>query len=276
MKRFGSLAALLAVVLMAGACSRSSSPPAATGPTVTNGGGTTTPSGPGPGDFGTLKDVCGPGSATPTKASDKGVTASEIHVATSSDPGFAGRRGLNQELFDAGDVFTAWCNAAGGIAGRKIVLDEYDAALFNFDAQINKACAADFFLVGNGNVFDNNPGQRDRLKCLLPEIPTYMVTLEGRDSDLTVQPVPNKSNAVRGRAVQLRRPEVPGGDEVGRHDDRQHQRDAAGRRPGHRSRQATRLDRQGRHPLQPGRRDDVGALRATAQGQGRQGADLHG
>ena len=66
MKRFGSLAALLAVVLIAGACSRSSSPPAATGPTVTNGGGTTTPSGPGPGDFGTLKKVCGPGEASPT------------------------------------------------------------------------------------------------------------------------------------------------------------------------------------------------------------------
>jgi len=199
-KRFGSLAALLAVVLMAGACGRSSSP-TATPTTVSGGGGgaTTTPAaGPGPGDFGTLKKVCGPGSPAPTKASAQGVTASEIHVATSSDPGFSGRRGLNQEIFDAGEVFTKWCNAAGGINGRKIVLDEYDAALFNFDAQINKACAADFFLVGNGNVFDNNPGQRDRLKCLLPEIPTYMVTLEGRDSDLTVQPVPNKSTQYAG------------------------------------------------------------------------------
>src|SRR6478752_7780456 len=104
-----------------------------------------------------------------------------IHIATSADPGFVGRRGLDQELFDAGEVFTKWCNDAGGILGRKIVLHEYDAALFNFDAQIKKACATDFFLVGNGNVFDNNPGQRDRLKCLLPEIPTYMVSIEGRD-----------------------------------------------------------------------------------------------
>ncbi len=197
MKRFGSLAALLAVVLMASACSRSSSPPTAT-PTTPGAGSTTTPAASGPGDFGTLKAVCGPATTKPTQSSAQGVTPAAINVATSSDPGFSGRRGLNQEIFDAGEVFTKWCNDAGGIAGRKIVLHEYDAALFNFDAQIKKACAADFFLVGNGNVFDNNPGQRDRLSCLLPEIPTYMVSLEGRDSDLTVQPVPNKSTEYAG------------------------------------------------------------------------------
>ena len=124
------------------------------------------------------------------------MTANSIRIATSADPGFVGRRGLDQELFDAGEVFVKWCNAAGGINGRKITLDEYDAALFNFDAQIKKACAVDFFLVGNGNVFDNNPGQRDRLTCLLPEIPTYMVSTEGRDSDLTVQPVPNQTTQI--------------------------------------------------------------------------------
>lgn len=190
MKRFGTLAALLAVVLVASACGRSSS--GSSTPT-TGGGPTTTAAGGGsqPGQFGTLTKVCGPGKQSTSP--DQGVTPSSIDIATSADPGFAGRPGLDQELFDAGEVFTKWCNAAGGINGRKIVLHEYDAALFNFDAQIKKACATDFFLVGNGNVFDNNPGQRDRLQCLLPEIPTYMVTLEGRDSDLTVQPVPNRS-----------------------------------------------------------------------------------
>ncbi len=191
MKRFGSLAALLAVVLVAGACGRSSS-----GGTPTTGGETTTSAASGtaagPGDFGTLKNLCGPG--TNTMSPEQGVTPTAIDVATSSDPGFAGRPGLNQEIFDAGEVFAKWCNAAGGIHGRKITLHEYDAALFNFDAQVKKACATDFFFVGNGNVFDNNPGQRDRLACLLPQIPTYLVTIEGRDSDLTVQPVPNKTH----------------------------------------------------------------------------------
>src|SRR5207245_8418878 len=58
-KRFGSLAALLAVVLVAGACGRSGGGSA----TPTTGGETTTSAAgaAGPGDFGTLKDVCGPG-----------------------------------------------------------------------------------------------------------------------------------------------------------------------------------------------------------------------
>ena len=178
------------MVLVSGACSRSSSPPPASVGSTTS----SAPTAQGPGDFGTLKKVCGPG--TPSGSPDQGVTPAAIDVATSSDPGFAGRRGLNQEIFDAGEVFTKWCNAAGGLNGRKITLHEYDAALFNFDAQIKKACATDFFLVGNGNVFDNNPGQRDRLACLLPEIPTYMVTIEGRGSDLTVQPIPNAINQI--------------------------------------------------------------------------------
>jgi len=188
-KRFGSFAALLAVVLIASACGRSSDDSA----TPTTGGETTTTSAGsgGPGDFGTLTKVCGPGEST--KSPDQGVTAKSINIATSADPGFTGRRGLNQEIFDAGDVFVAWCNEAGGINGRKITLHKYDAALLNYDAQVQKACATDFFLVGNGNVFDGNPAQTTRLKCLLPEIPTYLVTIEGRESDLSVQPVPNRA-----------------------------------------------------------------------------------
>ena len=204
---------------------------------------TTAASTTGPGDFGTLKKVCGPG--TQTKSSAQGVTPNSIRIATSADPGFVGRRGLDQELFDAGEVFTKWCNDAGGINGRKIKLDEYDAALFNFDAQIKKACATDFFLVGNGNVFDNNPGQRDRLKCLLPEIPTYMVTIEGRDSDLTVQPVPNQTNQIAVGPLHYVAEAIPRRGEVGRDADRQRQRDPARRRAADRSGQAARVDRQG-------------------------------
>ncbi len=189
MKRFGSLAALLAVVLFASACGRSSS--GTSSPTTAAGGTSpTTAPGGGPGDFGTLKNVCGPG--TNTTSPDQGVTPKTIDIATSADPGYAGRPGLDQEIFDAGDVFVAWCNAAGGIHGRKIVLHKYDAAVLNFDAQVKKACAADFFLVGNGNVLDDT-GQKSRLSCVLPEIPTYMVSIQGRDSDLTIQPVPNRS-----------------------------------------------------------------------------------
>jgi hypothetical protein len=192
-KRFGLVAALLAVVLMGAACSRSSS---TASPTTSPAGETTTAAaaGPGPGDFGTLKKVCGPGHQTTSP--DQGVTADSIDVATSADPGFTGRLGLDQELFDAGEVFTKWCNAAGGINGRKIKLDEQDAKLTNFDAVIKTICPTAFFFVGNGNVFDNNPGEKDRLSCLLPQIPAYVVSAEARDADLSVQPVPNRTDSI--------------------------------------------------------------------------------
>jgi ABC-type branched-subunit amino acid transport system substrate-binding protein len=204
-KRFGLVAALLAVVLMAAACGRSSS--SATTTTTKGTTATTTPAGPGPGDFGTLKDVCGPG--TQTTSPDQGVTPDSIDVATSADPGFTGRLGLDQELFDASEVFRDWCNAAGGINGRKIVLDEEDAKLFNFDAVIKKICPTAFFFVGNGNVFDNDPGQKDRLACLLPQIPAYVVSSNARDADLSIQPLPNRTDTIGVLSMQYVQKQFP-------------------------------------------------------------------
>ena len=37
-------------------------------------------------------------------------------------------------------AFAKWCNAAGGINGRKIVIDKHDAKLFNGAQQILDAC----------------------------------------------------------------------------------------------------------------------------------------
>ena len=57
------------------------------------------------GSFGDLKDVCGPGDAKGATAT--GVTDTSIAGGVFSDPGFTGRPGLNQELFDAAKVFAA-------------------------------------------------------------------------------------------------------------------------------------------------------------------------
>ena len=88
---------------------------------------------PASGDFGSLTDVCQPGDATGATAT--GVTDDEIRIATFSDAGFSGRPGLNQEFFDTAEVFSKWCNDAGGINGRKIVVDEHDAALTEVQAE---------------------------------------------------------------------------------------------------------------------------------------------
>ena len=87
----------------------------------------TAASGGGVGDFGDLAAVCGPGSAK--GATEQGVTDSQIVVGTISDAGNTIIPGLNQELFDAADAFVGWCNEAGGILGRRIVLNKRDACL---------------------------------------------------------------------------------------------------------------------------------------------------
>ena len=123
----------------------------------------------------------------------QGVTASTIRIGTISDVGYSGYPGLDQELWDASHVFTDWCNSLGGINGHKIQLDKLDAKVLDYQQVIVQACANDFALVGGGGVFDAN-GQKDRLKCLLPDFPGYVVSPEARGSDLSVQATNGGSN----------------------------------------------------------------------------------
>jgi len=190
MGRTRVVAVLLCLGLVAGACSRSDSDEGGSSDASTT---TATAAETTSADFGTLKDVCGPGD--PKGSTAQGVDDDSIQVGTFSDPGFSGRPGLNQELFDSAEVFTKWCNDLGGINGRKIALHERDTALTNVQARTVEACAQDFFLVGGGAVFDNI-GIKDRLECMLPMIPGFMVTPEARDSDLFVNPQPSPPGAI--------------------------------------------------------------------------------
>ncbi len=191
MKGLRVLAVVLAMVMFAAACGRSDDDSASNSDETSSSsaGG----SGAKSGDFGTLTDVCQTGDGGP--ASAQGVTADSIRIGTISDPGYAGRPGLNQELFDVADVFSQWCNARGGINGRTIQVDKLDAALTEYKPQILKACADDFYLVGGGAVFDNT-GVEDRLSCLLPDVAAYVVTPEARAADLLTQPVPNSGTVL--------------------------------------------------------------------------------
>jgi hypothetical protein len=144
------------------------------------------------GGFGDLGVICSPAAAgTELTDTDVGVTADSIQVSTFSDPGFVGRPGLNQEMFDTATAFAAWCNEHGGINGREIDLKLRDAKLGEFQQRIIEACSeGDFAMVGGGAVFDDT-GQAERLDCELPNIAGYVVTAVAAEADLTVQPVPN-------------------------------------------------------------------------------------
>ncbi len=202
------VAATLVVALLAvvAGCSRSGSSnttAATTAPTATSGAS----GAPMNGQFGSITTpVCGKAPSGPSAtvaASDAGsssgpnvlgVTASTIRIGTISDVGYSGYPGLNQELYDASDVFASWCNALGGINGHKIQIDHLDAKLFDYQSVIQTACQQDFSLVGGGGVFDNT-GQADRLACLLPDFPGYVVTPQARGADLQVQATNGGSNS---------------------------------------------------------------------------------
>jgi len=132
-KLLGLLAVLALSVVVAGCGDRGSDSSGGTG-----GGSTTAPTdggGGGSGDWGDLKGVCGPkekGGEVPSGDDSQGITADSITVGTVADPGFSARPGLNQEIFDAGDAFVAWCNAAGGINGKELKLNKHDAKLTDY------------------------------------------------------------------------------------------------------------------------------------------------
>lgn len=129
--------------------------------------------------FGDLENVCGPGTAS--TATDRGVTATEIAVSTFSDIGFSKK----SEFIDTAEVFTAWCNEAGGINGRKLVSNTRDSKLTEDRQRMIEACASDFAVVGGGAAFDQG-GVKERLKCLMPEIPGQTVSVQNIGSDLQV------------------------------------------------------------------------------------------
>ena len=178
-RRLGVLA--IAGLLVMSGCSRATS-------TTTKKTADSQTSGSSPGDFGTMKAVCGKGTGH-NIATGRGVTADSIKLGTISDAGFAALPGTNQELWDASEVFTKWCNSLGGINGRKIIFQRLDAAVTQYKQVVLEACQEDFALVGGGGAFDAT-GQSDRLKCLLPAWPGFVATPEARGSDFQWQPLP--------------------------------------------------------------------------------------
>jgi hypothetical protein len=181
---------IAAVAMVAAGCGRSSksSSSSTSGASANAAGSVDLASG----DFGTLKKVCGPGSAKGT--TDKGVTDTTISISTMSDPGATAAPGLNQEIFDAADAFVGWCNAAGGILGRKIELHKRDAALFQVAAKMVEACnQPDFMLVGNGEALDAT-GVQQRQSCGLPEMPSFDVSSAAGSAKDTIMPLPVPNN----------------------------------------------------------------------------------
>jgi len=132
-----------------------------------------------------LGTVCekGPGGSETAR----GVGAHSVDIATFADPGNAAEPGLNAEFFELAGAFARWCNAAGGIDGRTIVVHDRDAGLFNAAQVTDEACQQDFMAVGGGLVFDG-PAPPVRVGCGLGNLPSYVVSNEADAAALQVNP----------------------------------------------------------------------------------------
>ena len=137
--------------------------------------------------------ICEPGSGG--ASSVRGVAAKSIHIAVFNDASNTITPGLEVEFPEQATAFADWCNAAGGIDGRKIVLDNRDAALFNVASQMTASCQSDFMAVGGGYAIDS-PGVPIREKCGLGQISAYLPSSAAAQATLQVDPGGTNTDSV--------------------------------------------------------------------------------
>jgi ABC-type branched-subunit amino acid transport system substrate-binding protein len=128
---------------------------------------------PASGSFGTLGKVCGPGTAKGATAT--GVTNTSIEVSVIADINVPGAPGLLQPMWDTATAFVDWCNAAGGINGRKLILDKRDSQETDYLPQVEASCTADLAMVGTMGVLDNT-GVAAWEKCGIPNFTAATVS----------------------------------------------------------------------------------------------------
>jgi hypothetical protein len=139
--------------------------------------------------FGDLVSPCGPGDAAGATA--KGVTDSSITFGYGDDAGYSAAPGLDKEMGDAIRPLIEWCNEQGGINGREVIGNYYDAAVLNVSQAITTACSDEvFMLVGQGWVLDSAQEQT-RIECQLSTIPGFAVATAFAHGSGVVQPIPN-------------------------------------------------------------------------------------
>ena len=141
--------------------------------------------------FGDMAWPCGPGDAS--GATDQGVTDDTILIGGGDDRGFAASLGLNKAQTDAIQALVEKCNELGGINGRQLEVEPYDAQLFEVASVMLDACDRMFMLVGEGFAVDGF-GEETRVQCDLAHVPAWTVSAAAAHGPSMVQPVPNPAD----------------------------------------------------------------------------------
>jgi hypothetical protein len=118
------------------------------------------------------------------------VTSTAIRIGYGDDRGFLAVPGLDREMGDAVTAMIKWCNAQGGINGRKIIGDDYDAAALRVTTVMQEACRQDFMMVGEGFFLDEG-GESIRLGCNLAAVPGFTVGPDLDNAPEMYQAVPD-------------------------------------------------------------------------------------
>ncbi|WP_262402009.1 hypothetical protein [Actinomadura sp. CNU-125] len=168
-RKIGRLAAGALAIAMVASCTTERSGTAMIQGGGADGGGQAAASA---GKFGTLASPCGPGDAK--GATDQGITDDAITIGFGDDRGFASAPGLSKEMGDAVSAMIEWCNEQGGINGRKIKGNQYDAAYTQSAQVMQESCKQDFMLVGQGFAMDE-AAEQYRVACKLPTVAGYTV-----------------------------------------------------------------------------------------------------
>ena len=191
-RTFRAAAVIALVALAAAACSSSrGSSSSSTASTAAPAASTSTTAAASGQMFGTLPSPCGPGNGT--GATDQGVTDTAIHIAYGDDRGFTAEPGLNKEMGDAVKAMIKWCDDQGGILGRQVVGDFYDAAITQVNTVMQQACKTDFMLVGEGWALDE-AAEGTRVGCNLVAVPGFAVGPDFDNGPMKYEPVPGPSD----------------------------------------------------------------------------------
>lgn len=162
--------------------------------------------------FGDLESPCGEGDAS--GATDQGVTDDSITIGYGDDKGFAATPGLNQEMGDAMAAFIQWCNSVGGINGRELVGNRYDAAIFNAAQVQQESCAQDFMMVGHGFGLDEN-AEPERIKCKMPTVPGFTISPAAAMGPMHYQGAPGPADEFNPATQQILLDQFPEFDKTG-------------------------------------------------------------
>ena len=90
-------------------------------------------------EFGDLESPCGEGTQGRHRL---GVTADSITIGYGDDAGYAAAPGLSHEITDAMEAIMDWCNDQGGINGRQIEGNYYDAKMTEVNTGARRTSAA--------------------------------------------------------------------------------------------------------------------------------------